>query len=162
MGKAIAVPAAAGTTQTWTTVRRKKSKYDSNRLFVGNIPFSTSSDDLRARFGQFGDLADVYIPVFSTIGRSKRFAFVSFSKRDDALQALNLLNNRFLGCRSMQISAAIQCLSNGPPETKDRQRNSNPKANGSTIQTHAPILQPTIRVNEILVNGSSITNRQGS
>ncbi|XP_058075740.1 uncharacterized protein LOC131224221 [Magnolia sinica] len=101
----------AGPTEEWQEVRRRNQHPDC-RLFIGNLPFSASSEDIKARFGQFGALADVFITTFSISGRSKGFSFVTFKLWDEAKAAMELQNGRFLGRCRMTVSIANQRPSN--------------------------------------------------
>lgn len=54
---------------------------DKNKLFVGNVPFKATPDDLRAIFSQYGEVVDVFIPRDS-IGEPRGFAFVTCTEAD--------------------------------------------------------------------------------
>ncbi|XP_058106948.1 glycine-rich RNA-binding protein 1-like [Magnolia sinica] len=105
----------AGQTRDWKEVWRKIPKVEC-RLFIRNLPFTVSIEDIRAKFVQFGALTDVFIPKFPSSGRSKGFAFITFKRWEDAMVAIELLNGQFLGCRRMMVSAAINRPANRPPE----------------------------------------------
>ena len=57
-----------------------------NRLFVRNLPFTTTDDDLKRHFSTFGTVTECHIPVDDT-GRSKGFAFCTFAAASDAVAA---------------------------------------------------------------------------
>jgi len=76
-----------------------------NRLFVGNLSFSTSQASLEATFGAVGDVREVAIPVDRTTGQPRGFAFVDMSSAD-ASRAMQALNGTDFGGRSLKINEA--------------------------------------------------------
>jgi RNA recognition motif-containing protein len=63
----------------------------SKKLYVGNLAFGTTSDDLLALFGQDGTVTSAQVVTDRETGRSRGFAFVEMSTGgDEAIQALNL------------------------------------------------------------------------
>ena len=48
-----------------------------SKLYVGNLSFKTTEDELRAHFGQFGTVTDVYVAMDKMTGRPRGFAFVT-------------------------------------------------------------------------------------
>ena len=62
----------------------------SKNLYVGNLSFDTSADDLREAFGQYGTVSSAQIIMDRETGRSRGFAFVEMEDgADEAIQALN-------------------------------------------------------------------------
>jgi len=51
---------------------------DTGRIFIRNLPFTISEEDLRSLFEPYGQLSEVFIPLDPTLKRSKGFAYVSF------------------------------------------------------------------------------------
>ena len=76
------------------------------KIYVGNLSYSTSEDDVRTAFSQFGtvDSADVIIDRNS--GRSKGFGFVEMSNDDEAKAAIEGLNGTDLDGRSLNVNEA--------------------------------------------------------
>jgi RNA recognition motif-containing protein len=63
----------------------------SKKLYVGNLAFSTTSDDLVALCGEFGTVTSAQIVTDRETGRSRGFAFVEMSNGgDEAIQGLNM------------------------------------------------------------------------
>ena len=58
-----------------------------SKLYVGNLSFKTSEDELRSAFGQFGSVTDVYVAMDKMTGRPRGFAFVTMGTGDEAKQA---------------------------------------------------------------------------
>jgi RNA recognition motif-containing protein len=77
------------------------------RLYVGNIPWSTTEDDLRARFGAYGPLASVRIITDRETGKSKGFAFVEFENEPDAREAKDNEDGTDMGGRTMRVDEAV-------------------------------------------------------
>lgn len=77
------------------------------RLYVGNLPYATTKEDLEERFGQHGELTDVKIITDRETGRSKGFAFVEFKTEGDAEAALSEDGMDFNG-RPMRVKEAEQ------------------------------------------------------
>jgi|MudIll2142460700_1097286.scaffolds.fasta_scaffold00003_86 RNA recognition motif-containing protein len=85
------------------------------RLYVGNLPYATTKEDLEDRFGQHGELTDVKVITDRETGRSKGFAFVEFKNEGDAEAALSEDGMDFNG-RPMRVKEA---------EQKERRNNDN-------------------------------------
>ena len=64
----------------------------STKLHVGNISSATAENDLKATFGQFGQVDAVEIARDSVTGQSKGFAIVAMSRDEDAVTAIGRLN----------------------------------------------------------------------
>jgi RNA recognition motif-containing protein len=76
----------------------------SKKLYVGNLAFATTSDDLSGLFGEFGTVTSAQVVTDRETGRSRGFAFVEMaSGADDAVRALNLKD--FQG-RSLTVNEA--------------------------------------------------------
>ncbi|MCH9674125.1 MAG: RNA-binding protein [Gammaproteobacteria bacterium] len=75
------------------------------KLFVGNLPFSSTEDDIREAFAGFGDLEEVRLITDRESGRSRGFAFVTFASASDAESALSL-DGQALGGRRVAVNFA--------------------------------------------------------
>ena len=76
------------------------------KLFVGNIPHSTTEADLRALFEPHGAIAQVSIVTERDTGRSRGFAFVEMTDSAEAEKAIAALNGKELGGRALNINEA--------------------------------------------------------
>ncbi|XP_058084592.1 uncharacterized protein LOC131232386 [Magnolia sinica] len=94
--------------EDWQPVRHKHSKDAGWSLFVGNLAFTITKDDIWKRFGQFGEILDVYIPTFTVSGRRKGYWFVKFRRKEEATSAKDMLHNKFLARRRIVVRDAIQ------------------------------------------------------
>ena len=78
----------------------------SKKLYVGNIPFSTTDDELRALFAQHGDVSDVAVITDRETGRARGFAFVEMADAAAADNAIRSLDGSDLGGRSLRVNEA--------------------------------------------------------
>ncbi len=76
-----------------------------NKIYVGNLSYQTSSDNLSEAFSSFGDIDEVKLIVDRETGRSKGFAFITYNESDAAQEAL-ALNGSMLDGRQIKVSIA--------------------------------------------------------
>lgn len=76
------------------------------KLFVGNVSFETSDDDLRAAFAKAGTCETAQIIRDRLTGRSRGFAFVEMSSNEEAQRAIAELNGTELRGRAISVSEA--------------------------------------------------------
>lgn len=75
-------------------------------IFVGNLSFQTTQDELHATFAQFGNVERVNIVTDRDSGQSRGFAFVEMTERRDAENAIATLNGQQLNGRAMNVNEA--------------------------------------------------------
>ena len=76
------------------------------RLFVGNLSFQTTEDDLRDTFAQHGTITDVKIMTDRMTGRSRGFGFVEMASSDEARKAIAAIDGRDHGGRQLTVNIA--------------------------------------------------------
>jgi cold-inducible RNA-binding protein len=76
-----------------------------NKIYVGNLPFNTTEEDLKSEFSSYGDIQDVRLITDRETGRSKGFAFVTFGS-GDAMEAALAKNGEELGGRALRVNKA--------------------------------------------------------
>jgi cold-inducible RNA-binding protein len=76
------------------------------KLYVGNIPFATTAQDLEALFGQAGSVSVVEIVFDKFTGRSRGFAFVNMGSPEDAQKAVEKFHGHEIGGRAMAVTLA--------------------------------------------------------
>lgn len=76
------------------------------KLFVGSLPFATTSDELRALFEKVGKVADANVISDKMTGRSRGFGFVEMETDEDAKAAIAKLNGSDVGGRKIFVSEA--------------------------------------------------------
>jgi RNA recognition motif-containing protein len=77
-----------------------------SKLYVGNMSFKTSEDELRSAFGQFGSVTDVYVAMDKMTGRPRGFAFVTMGTPEEAKLAAEKMNGADLGGRALTVNEA--------------------------------------------------------
>lgn len=77
-----------------------------NQLYVGNIPFTATTEDILQLFSSIGPVLTVTIPADRTNGKPRGFAFVDMKYHYDAVAAVNQLHNAELGGRYIMVSLA--------------------------------------------------------
>jgi RNA recognition motif-containing protein len=77
-----------------------------SKLYVGNMSFKTTEDELRQAFGQFGSVTDVYVAMDKMTGRPRGFAFVTMGTAEEAKAAAEKLNGVDLGGRTLTVNEA--------------------------------------------------------
>ncbi len=78
----------------------------STRLFVGNLSYQTTEDDLRQLFAGVANVASVSLITERDSGRSKGFAFVEMATPEDAQKAISELNGTNLRDRTIRVDLA--------------------------------------------------------
>ncbi len=76
------------------------------KLYVGNLPYTTSEDELRELFGQAGSVVSVAVIRDRDSGRSKGFGFVEMGSDADAQAAISKFNSYKLGDRALTVNPA--------------------------------------------------------
>ena len=77
-----------------------------SKLYIGNLSYSTTEDELRTLFSQAGAVTSVALIKDRETGRSKGFAFVEMGNQAEAQKAIEMLNGRNLGDRELRVSIA--------------------------------------------------------
>src|SRR5271165_5729675 len=77
-----------------------------SKLYVGNLSFKTTEDELRSHFGQFGNVTDVYVAMDKMTGRPRGFAFVTMGTDDEAKVAAEKVNGTEFGGRQLTVNEA--------------------------------------------------------
>jgi len=90
-------------------------------IFVGNLSFETTDDELRAEFAQYGELSSVNILRDRMTNRSRGFAFVEMPNNEEAQNAITALNGKTINGRQINAAEAR------PRE--ERSRDSRPRSN---------------------------------
>ena len=83
----------------------------SKKLYVGNLPFSSTEEDLRSVFERHGSVDSVNVITDRETGRPRGFAFVEMSEESTASEAIRALDGTDLGGRNIKVN-----------EAQDRQR----------------------------------------
>jgi RNA recognition motif-containing protein len=76
------------------------------KIYVGNLPFSATSESLNELFAKFGTVDSAKIVTDRDTGRSKGFGFVEMSTDDQAAAAIDKLNGSDMGGRNLVVNEA--------------------------------------------------------
>lgn len=75
-------------------------------IYVGNLSYGMSEDELRDAFGAFGQVSSVKILMDRETGRSRGFGFVEMPNKSEAETAISQLNGKDVGGRALRINEA--------------------------------------------------------
>jgi cold-inducible RNA-binding protein len=89
-------------------------------IFVGNLDFNTSEDELRQMFGAYGQVDRVSIMTDRETGRSRGFGFVEMANAEDGEKAIAALNGTQLGGRTLNVNEARPKVERGGGGGRDR------------------------------------------
>jgi len=85
---------------------RERYIYMSTKLYVGNLAFQTTSQELQQMFGQAGTVESASVVEDRETGRSRGFAFVEMSSKEEAAAAIEQFNGKEIGGRSLKVNEA--------------------------------------------------------
>jgi len=77
-----------------------------SKVFVGNLDFKATRDQIESLFSEAGEIQDVFIPVDRDSGRPRGFAFVEFDSEESAQKAIEMFNDKELGGRALRVNMA--------------------------------------------------------
>ena len=75
-------------------------------IYVGNLPYGTTEDDLNSIFGAYGGVSSINIIIDKTSGRSKGFGFIEMDSDSSAKDAINALNEKDFQGRNLRVNEA--------------------------------------------------------
>ena len=78
----------------------------STKLYVGNLAFQTTSQELQQLFGQAGTVQSASVVEDRDTGRSRGFAFVEMSSQEEATSAIEQFNGKEVGGRALKVNEA--------------------------------------------------------
>ncbi len=78
----------------------------STKLYVGNLAFTTSSDELQTMFAQVGTVESVSLIEDRETGRSRGFGFIEMSTKEEGAAAISQFNGKELGGRALTVNEA--------------------------------------------------------
>jgi len=78
----------------------------STKLYVGNLPYSTTKEALAELFSQAGNIVDAVVITDRETGRSKGFGFVEMSTEEEAATAISTLNGTAVEDRTIVVNEA--------------------------------------------------------
>lgn len=84
------------------------------KLYVGNLSFETTENDLQDLFEQHGQVSEVALMMDRMTGKSRGFAFVTMNDKAQADAALSALNGKQVGGRALTVNEARPREERGP------------------------------------------------
>ncbi|NTW56133.1 MAG: RNA-binding protein [Chlorobiaceae bacterium] len=75
-------------------------------IYIGNLPYSVSEDDLREAFSQFGQVNSANIITDKFSGRSKGFGFVDMPSDSEGREAIDAMNDKDFKGRTIKVNEA--------------------------------------------------------
>ncbi len=78
----------------------------STKLFVGNLSFATTENDLQDAFAVHGTVLEANLMMDRSTGRPRGFGFVTMSTPEEAQKAIEALNGKQLGGRALTVNIA--------------------------------------------------------
>ena len=78
----------------------------SKKLYIGNLSYKVSEDDLKDLFQEFGTVTEVKVITDRDTGRPRGFAFVEMESDDDAAKAISSLNGKTVQDREIVVNEA--------------------------------------------------------
>ena len=97
----------------------------SNKLFVGNLSFNTTENDLQDAFAAFGTVTETNLMMDRLSGRPRGFGFVTMSTEEEAQNAINALNGAAVSGRNLTVNVARpreERMGGGSQRSFDRKR----------------------------------------
>lgn len=76
------------------------------KLYVGNMTYDTTDEQLRTMFGEAGSVVTVDVIKDRDTGSSKGFAFITMGSQADATKAISLFNGKEMGGRPLTVNTA--------------------------------------------------------
>lgn len=76
------------------------------KLFVGNVPYNITEDELKSAFSAAGEVASVAIITDKMTGRPRGFVFVEMATEDGAQKAIEMMNGKEVGGRALNVNEA--------------------------------------------------------
>ncbi len=86
------------------------------KIYIGNMSYNTTEDEVRALFAQHGEVASVTMITDAYTGQSKGFGFVEMPKQSEAEQAIKALDGSTVKGRNLKVNVAR------PREERPRRR----------------------------------------
>jgi len=88
------------------TVSRTVKHHMSNKLFVGNLSFNTTENDLQDAFAQFGTVTETNLMMDRMTNRPRGFSFVTMSTPEEAQKAIEGMNGKDMDGRALTVNVA--------------------------------------------------------
>jgi RNA recognition motif-containing protein len=105
------------------------------RLFIGNLSYNTTEDDLRSLFAEAGNVASVNLMMDKFTGKSRGFAFVEMGTPAEAAKAIELFHGKDLQQRALTVNIA-RPREDRPPGRGGPREDRGPRGGGGRESSH--------------------------
>jgi len=95
-------------------VRSLEESTISKKVFVGNLNYQTTKEQLSEMLGTVGEITDVHLPLDRATGRPRGFAFVEYATEEESAKAIAELDGKDLGGRPLRINEAQERAPRAP------------------------------------------------
>lgn len=92
----------------------------SKRLYIGNLPFSTTAEHLKHLFAPYAPIEEAMVVTFKDTGRSKGFGFITLSNDEHALRAITEMHEKEVEGRKITVSEAKPFVPQERPHNRER------------------------------------------
>jgi len=106
LGSVMILDPAFGNSLRKVTVSRTVKHHMSNKLFVGNLSFNTTENDLQDAFAQFGTVTETNLMMYRMTNRPRGFGFVTMSSAEEAQKAIEGMNGKDMDGRALTVNVA--------------------------------------------------------
>ncbi|NIO00725.1 MAG: RNA-binding protein [Candidatus Latescibacteria bacterium] len=90
------------------------------KIYVGNLAYSTTEEQLREKFAQYGVVEEINLPTDRETGRPRGFGFVTMPNAEEASAAISALNETELDGRKLNVNEARPRRDSGGPRRRRR------------------------------------------
>ena len=95
-----------------------KKNLDPKRLYLRNIPFEITEDDIREKFEKFGTISEIHIPINYKTNQSFGYAYISYETVESSIMAINKMDGEYFMGRRLHISIAEEKYNKPQSELK--------------------------------------------
>ena len=95
-----------------------KKNLDPKRLYLRNIPFEITEDDIREKFEKFGEINEIHIPINYKTNKSFGYAYISYETIESSIMAINKMDGQYFMGRRLHISVAEEKYNKPESELK--------------------------------------------
>lgn len=111
-------------------------------IFIANLDFDITSDDLRATFGQFGEVSYAHVVYDNKTKRSKGFGYIEMEDADQAIAAIQALNGMDVNGRKLDVKVAS-------PKGSRPQKQEKPKPKEELRTSKPPHKRPVDKAKDV-------------
>ena len=94
--------------------QNKQKQLDPKRLYLRNLPFQISEEEIRNQFSQYGQISEIHIPINHKTSQSFGYAYVGYETVESSVMAISKMDGQFFQGRRLHISIAEEKSSKPP------------------------------------------------